>query len=328
MDHRRLGNTDIEVSRVILGCGSFGGIGSAPAFFGQGNTKDEAFAIMDAAWDAGITTFDTADAYGGGASETFIGEWLATKSAVVRDRILIATKTYNPMSEGADRGLSPERIARQIDDSLRRLGVDRVAMYLAHEFDPEVALEDTQCAFDDLIRAGKVGAAGASNFTDNQLAEALDASAGDGRGRYEWVQNSFSLLDRGDAETVLTRCSAEGLGYTPFSPLAGGWLTGKYRRGQAPPAGSRMTLRPEPYEAYRTNPQVFDALEALESLAHDQGTTMAVLALGWALAQPGLTAIVIGPGRVDHLQPALDAVAHPLADDLVNHISELFTWPS
>lgn len=327
MDHRRLGSTDIEVSRVILGCGSFGGIGSAPEFFGQGTSKTDAFAIMDAAWDAGITSFDTADAYGGGSSETFIGEWLATKGAAVRDRIVIATKTYNPMGSDADHGLAPQRVARQIDSSLARLGVERVAMYLAHDFDAVVPLEETAGAFDELIRAGKIGAAGASNFTDAQLGEALDSSARAGQGRYEWVQNSFSLLDRGDAGSVLKRCSAEGLGYTPFSPLAGGWLTGKYRRGEAPPAGSRMTQRPQPYEAYRSD-RVFDALEALERLALAHGTTMAVLALSWALAQPGLTAIVIGPGRVEHLQPALVAAETPLPADLVNHISELFSWPS
>jgi aryl-alcohol dehydrogenase-like predicted oxidoreductase len=327
MEHRGLGNTEIEVSQVILGCGSFGGIGSAPEFFGQGTSKPEAFALMDAAWDAGITTFDTADAYGGGSSEMFIGEWLATKGAAVRDRIVIATKTYNPMDAGADDGLARGRIARQIDTSLSRLGVERVAMYLAHGFDTEVPLEETQSAFDELIRVGKIGAAGASNFTDAQLRDALDSSARMAQGRYEWVQNSFSLLDSGDAGSVLKRCQADGLGYTPFSPLAGGWLTGKYRRGQEPPAGSRMTLRPEPYEAYRTD-TVFDALEGLEALAAEHGTTMTVLALSWALAQPGLTAIVIGPGRLDHLQPAIIAARSPLAPELANQISELFTWPS
>jgi aryl-alcohol dehydrogenase-like predicted oxidoreductase len=327
MEHRRLGGTAIEVSRVILGCGNFGGIGSAPAFFGQGTSKDEAFELMDAAWDAGITTFDTADAYGGGSSESFIGEWLAIKDASVRDRIVIATKTYNPMTDGEDHGLSAKRIFRQIDSSLARLGVDRVAMYLAHDFDPEVPLEETQAAFDELIRVGKIGAAGASNFTDAQLSEALESSARAGQGRYEWVQNSFSLLEQGDADGVLKRCQAEGLGYTPFSPLAGGWLTGKYRRGEAPPAGSRMTLRPEPYEAFRTD-EVFGALGALEALAAERATTMAALSLSWALAQPGLTAIVIGPGRSEHLHPALVAAEAPMDPRLVNQISELFSWPS
>jgi aryl-alcohol dehydrogenase-like predicted oxidoreductase len=324
VQHRRLGQTDIEVSRVILGCGNFGGIGSAPAFFGQGTSKADAFTLMDSAWDAGITTFDTADAYGGGSSETFIGAWLATKDTAVRDRIVLTTKTYNPMADGADHGLSAARIARQIDASLARLGVERVALYLAHEFDPDVPLEETQAAFDDLIRLGKVGAAGASNFSDTQLSAALDSSSTHAQGRYEWVQNSFSLLEQGDTNGVLTRCRSEGLGYTPFSPLAGGWLTGKYRRGQPPPAGSRMTLRPEPYQAYGSD-AMFDALEALDEYAAEHETTMATLALAWALAQPGLTAIVVGPNQVSHLQPALDAVLSSFSPAVIDHVSELFS---
>ena len=327
MDRRRLGRTDIEVSRLILGCGNFGGIGSAPAFFGQGTSMADAFALMDAAWDAGITTFDTADAYGGGSSETFIGAWLATKGAAVRDGLVLTTKTYNPMADGADHGLAPDRIARQIDSSLSRLGVERVAMYVAHEFDPDVPVEETQAAFDALVKAGKIGTAGASNFSDAQLDAALRSSAHHGQDRYEWVQNSFSLLERGDADGVLARCQADGLGYTPFSPLAGGWLTGKYRRRQDPPAGSRMTLRPEPYAAYRTD-DGFDALEAMEALAIDHGTTTAVLALAWVLAQPGVTAIVIGPNRVEQLRPALDAldvVASTIPTAVLDHLSELFS---
>jgi aryl-alcohol dehydrogenase-like predicted oxidoreductase len=321
---RRLGQTDIDVSRVILGCGNFGGIGSAPAFFGHGTSKADAFTLMDAAWDAGITTFDTADAYGGGSSETFIGEWLATKDTALRDCIVITTKTYNPMDDGADHGLSVARIARQIDTSLNRLGVERVALYLAHEFDPDVPLEETQAALDDVIRLGKIGAAGASNFSDTQLCAALDSSSVHGQGRYEWVQNSFSLLEQGDTNGVLARCRAEGLGYTPFSPLAGGWLTGKYRRDQPPPAGSRMTLRPEPYHAYGCD-ATFDALEALDKYAAEHNTTMSVLALAWALAQPGLTAIVIGPNHIGHLQPALDAAASSFSPAVIDHVTELFS---
>jgi aryl-alcohol dehydrogenase-like predicted oxidoreductase len=324
VQHQRLGQTDIEVSRVILGCGNFGGIGSAQAFFGQGTSRADAFTLMDAAWDAGITTFDTADAYGGGSSETFIGEWLGTKDSAVRDRIVITTKTYNPMADGADRGLSAARIARQIDAEPRQAGVDRVALYLAHEFDPDVPFEEPQAAFDDLIRLGKIGGAGASNFSDTQLRAALDSSSRNGQGRYEWVQNSFSLLEPGDTHTVLARCRAEGLGYTPFSPLAGGWLTGKYRRGQPPPAGSRMTLRPEPYQRYGSD-AMFDALEALDKYAAEHDTTMGTLALAWALAQPGLTAIVIGPNNVSHLQPALDAAAADFSPAVIDHVTELFS---
>src|SRR5439155_23402794 len=126
-----------EVSPIILGCGNFGGIGSAPELFGQGESREQAFAIMDAAVELGITTFDTADAYGGGRSETYIGEWLRTKGPETRERIVLSTKTFNPMEEGADRGLRPARIRRQLESSLARLGVDTVEMYLTHDQDPD-----------------------------------------------------------------------------------------------------------------------------------------------------------------------------------------------
>ena len=279
-------------------------------------------ALMDAAWEAGITTFDTADAYGGGTSESWIGEWIRGRGAAVRDSVVIATKTYNPMSEGADSGLSPGRIRRQVDSSLARLGVEHVGLFLAHEFDTEVPLAATMTAFDQLVQSGKVGAVGASNFSAEQLEASLDVSAREGLTRYEWVQNSFSLLDRGD-DLVLAACARHGLGYTPFGPLAGGWLSGKYRRDAALPAGSRMTLRPEPYAAYRS-PKVFDALEALEHLAADLGVSMAGLALRWNLGQPAISAIVIGPNRVEHLTPALEAVAMNVSDDVLRHIGKLF----
>ena len=153
------------MTRIVLGCGNFGGIGSSPAFFGQGTSREEAWRLLDEAWELGIRTLDTADAYGGGRSETFIGEWLATKGTDVRDEVVITTKTFNPMREGADRGLSHSRIRRQVETSLGRLGVERVPLYMAHDFDPGVPQEETLLAFDELVRAGKIGAAGASNFT-------------------------------------------------------------------------------------------------------------------------------------------------------------------
>jgi aryl-alcohol dehydrogenase-like predicted oxidoreductase len=303
VDERPLGRSGIAVSRLILGCGNFGGIGSAPALFGQGTQRDEAFRLMDAAWELGITTFDTADAYGGGRSETFIGEWLRTKSADVRDRIVIETKTFNPMDSGHDHGLARSRIRRQLETSLGRLGVERVALYMAHEFDPDVPQEETLLAFDELARAGKIGAVGASNFTGEQLAEALELASLEGLPRYEWVQNSFSLLEQGDRETVFPLCHEHGLGFEPFGPLAGGWLTGKYRRGEPPPAGSRMTLRPEGSERYQVD-AVFDALERLETWAALRGASMAAVATAWLLHQPEITAIVVGPSRVEHLEDA------------------------
>ena len=323
MDHQELGRSGITVSRVILGCGNFGGVGSAPAFLGQGIPRDEAFRIMDAAWELGITTFDTADAYGGGRSESFIGEWLRMKGGAVRDTIVVETKTFNPNEVGADRGLSRDRILRQLDVSLGRLGLDRVPLYLAHDFDPDVAQEETLGAFDELVRAGKVGAVGASNFTGTQLSEALEISADTKLTRYEWVQNSLSLLDREDAESVLPVCSEHGLGFEAFGPLAGGWLTGKYRRSAAYPEGSRMTQRPESYARYE-NDRVFDALEAFEREALGRGVSMAGLATRWLLGEPEITAVVVGPTRAEHLEPVQEALSLDLTPAERAHLRGLF----
>ena len=323
MESRALGRSGIAVSRVILGCGNFGGVGSSPAFFGQGIPKDEAFRIMDAAWELGITTFDTADAYGGGRSETWIGEWLAEKHNSVRDTLVLETKTFNPLEEGGDRGLGRARIARQIDTSLDRLGVERVALYMTHSFDPEVPQEETLDAFDELVRNGKVGAVGASNFTAEQLAEALELSQLEGLTRYEWAQNSFSLLDQDDAETVFPLCREHDLGYEAFGPLAGGWLTGKYRRGDPYPQGSRMTQRPESYLTYATD-EVFDVLEAFEREALGRGVSMGGLAMAWLLGVPEITAVVVGPTCADHLDPVREALALDLASADREHLRGLF----
>ena len=323
METRELGQSGIAVSHFILGCGNFGGVGSAPEFFGQGIPKDEAFRIMDAAWELGITTFDTADAYGGGRSESFIGAWLRTKDSTVRAAIVVETKTFNPNAPGADHGLARGRILRQIDVSLRRLGLERIALYMAHDHDPDIPQEETLDAFDGLIRGGKVGAVGASNFDAEQLTEALAISEREGVTRYEWVQNSFSLLDRRDAETVFPVCREHGLGYEALGPLAGGWLTGKYRRGAAYPEGSRMTQRPASYEKYASD-SVFDALEAFEREALGRGVSMAGLAAAWLLGDPEITAVVVGPTRAKHLQPVREAVSLDLTSADRAHLRGLF----
>ncbi|MBA3432554.1 MAG: aldo/keto reductase [Actinobacteria bacterium] len=323
MESRELGQSGIAVSRVILGCGNFGGVGSSPAFFGQGIPKEEAFRIMDAAWQLGVTTFDTADAYGGGRSETWIGEWLSRKGGSVRDALVLETKTFNPLGEGDDRGLGGERILRQIDASLGRLGVERVALYMAHSFDPDVPQEETLGAFHELVRAGKVGAVGASNFTAEQVVEALELSRLERLIRYEWVQNSFSLLERGDEEAVFGLCREHGLGYEAFGPLAGGWLTGKYRRGEPYPQGSRMTQRPESYAGYATD-GIFDALEAFEREALGRSVSMAGLATAWLLGEPEITAVVVGPTRAEQLEPVREALALDLTSADRDHLRGLF----
>jgi len=236
---------------------------------------------------------------------------------------VIETKTFNPVADGEDRGLGRARVARQVETSLERLGTERLDLYMAHDFDPSVPQEETLSAFDDLVRAGKVGAVGASNFDGDQLAEALEISELEGLTRYEVVQNSHSLLDRGDAETVFPVCREHEIGYECFGPLAGGWLAGRYRRGEAYPEGSRMTQRPEGYLAYATDP-VFDALERLEDEAKGNGVSMAGLALAWLLAQDEITAIVVGPGRPEHLDPVGEALSLDLAHADVTRLTEVF----
>jgi aryl-alcohol dehydrogenase-like predicted oxidoreductase len=280
--------------RVILGCGNFGGIGSAPAFFGQGESEEEAFAIMDAAWSLGIRDFDTADAYGGGRSEKWIGHW----RALTRNEPALTTKVFHSVEgDPEDRGLSRERILRQIDGSLARLGVEQVDMYLIHEPDPDTPLEETLDALEEVERAGKVRAVGASNVDVAWLVQAAD--------RIQLVQNSYSLLDR-ESDNVLAHCTAHGIRFTPFSPLAGGWLAGKYRRDQAPPPGSRMTMRPEPY-AHLQNEAVYDGLDRLQAAAADRGVDMPTLAIAWLFADPRIDAVVVGPRRREHLEPAIAA---------------------
>ena len=323
METRALGRSGISVSRIVLGCGNFGGVGSAPAFFGQGIARDEAPRIMDAAWDLGITTFDTADAYGGGRSETWIGEWLAGKGPAVRDAIVVETKTFNPMTEGADRGLSRQRIRRQVETSLQRLGLERIPLYMAHAPDPDTPVEETLSTFDELVRAGTVGAVGASNYSADELAEALEISELEDLTRYEWAQNSFSLLERDDEDTVFPVCHEHGLGYEAFGPLAGGWLAGRYRRGEGYPEGSRMTQRPDGYRRYEDD-AVFDALEAFEREALGRGVSMAGLALAWLLGVPEVSAVVVGPTRAEQLEPVREALLLELSAEEHAHLGGFF----
>lgn len=324
MEYRNLGRTGLKVSRLGLGCGNFGGVGSDPRFFGQGEDEREAFRLMDAAFDMGINFFDTADAYGGGASEEFIGRWLKTKLPVVREQLLLSSKVFNPVGEGPnDRGLSRRHIKRQVDASLRRLGVERLDLYLVHEPDPETPIEETLSALDDLVHQGKVHYIGASNFEAWRIARALWVSDRYGWTRLEWIQNDYSLLSRQQEVEVLPLCEDQGLGFTPFSPLAGGWLTGKYRKRGDYPAGSRMTLRPEPY-SHLEHDRIFAAVDAFENAAHERGVDMGALAMAWVLSHPQTTAIITGPRRPEHLKLAAAALDIELSPDEREALSKLF----
>jgi 1-deoxyxylulose-5-phosphate synthase len=324
MQYINLGRTGLKVSAIGLGCGNFGGIGSAPAFFGQGETEQQAFAIMDAAWELGINFFDTADAYGGGRSESYIGAWLKAKGSAVRDQLLLSSKVFNPVGEGPnDRGLSRRHVVRQVEASLRRLGVDALDMYLIHEPDPSTPLDETLRTLDDLVRQGKLRYIGASNMPAWLMTKALWISDKYLLHRFEWVQNSYSLLDRADERELLPLCQDQALGYTPFSPLAGGWLTGKYRAGQPFPAGSRMTLRPEPYQRL-LNETIFGGLEALRAYADERGTDMAALALAWVIEHQLVTAPIVGPRRPEQLDPARRALDIRLTEEERTMIAGFF----
>jgi aryl-alcohol dehydrogenase-like predicted oxidoreductase len=242
-----------------------------------------------------------------------IGNWMTRRGHVPR----LVTKTFNPMGEGEDHGLSRQRMGRQLDSSLRRLGSDQVDLYLAHEFDPDVPLTETISTFASLITLGLVRAWGVSNVSADQLRQILAVA------QPAAVQNSYSLLERGDEEEVVKICAELGIAYTPFSPLAGGWLTGKYKPGQSAPEGSRMTLRPEPYAHLQTE-ETFAALERFEAAATRRGVDMSTLAIAWVLAQSFVTAVIVGPRRPSHLDAAARAAELRVSKSEADEIAALF----
>jgi aryl-alcohol dehydrogenase-like predicted oxidoreductase len=324
MNYQRLGRTGLKISRLALGCGNFGGIGSAPAFYGMGETEAQAATLLDCAWEAGMNLLDTADAYGGGRSEQFIGRWLATKGAAVRDQIVLSSKVYNPVGPSPNqRGLSRVHVLRQIDASLTRLGTDWIDLYLIHEPDTETPIEETLRALDDAVRMGKIRYIGGSNIEAWRMAVARGVSDLGGLARFDWVQNSYSLLDRTAEREMLPLCADQGIGFTAFSPLAGGWLTGKYRSKQRYPDGSRMTLRPEPY-LHLDDERVYCGLDKLAEVARARSVSMDALALAWVLRHPQVDAAIIGPRTPDHIASALAAIDIALPADEAALLAALF----
>jgi aryl-alcohol dehydrogenase-like predicted oxidoreductase len=323
MNYQRLGSTGVKVSRLGLGCGNFGGVGSAPAFYGMGETEAQAAELLDRAHAAGVNLLDTADAYGGGRSESFLGSWLKARGSAVRDQLVLTSKVWNPVGPGPNqRGLSRLHISRQIDASLVRLATDRIDLYLIHEPDPDTRIEETLRALDDAVRAGKILYIGASNIEAWRTAVARGVSDLHGLARFECVQSSYSLLDRSAEREVLPLCADQGIGFTAFSPLAGGWLTGKYRSRQYPD-GSRMTLRPEPYLHLVTD-RVFHGLDALAEAAGARGVSMDALALAWVLHHPQVAAAIIGPRTPAHLASALAAIDIALTAREAAELAQVF----
>ncbi len=304
MRRRPLGRSGLEVSVLCLGTMTFGW------------TADErtSFAIMSEALDRGIDFFDTADIYSRwspsswpGRTEEILGRWLAEDRSR-RDRVVLATKVRGPMSEDPnDQGLSRRHVEKSIDDSLRRLQTDRVDLYQAHWFDPEVGQEETLRAFEDLIRAGKVRAIGCSNYDDAQLHEALEISRREGLHRYESVQPHYNLVERAGFErAVRAICLREQIGVIPYSPLAGGFLTGKYKRGGAAPTGSRGE-HSRRISGYMADDRAFDLLDRLDHVAHKLQATTAQVALAWLLEAPAVTSAIVGANTIEQLRECLAA---------------------
>ncbi|MEA3065290.1 MAG: hypothetical protein QOJ27_1742 [Sphingomonadales bacterium] len=292
--------TERDIGRIVFGCGNFGGIGSSPALRSAGDGEEQALRLLDHARRVGLRRFDTANTYGGGSSEKVLGKWLRSQGASFVQSVQIATKVGNP--HGCPPGetpLSRTQIAHHLDLSLRRLGVERIDLYYIHEFDRVTPLEETLDAMTRAVEAGKIALFGVSNASLADV-EAIRTLAGDGLAScFQYVQNEYNLLAAADGQALIPYCAGHGLRYTAFSPLAGGMLTGKYRFGEAPPAGSRLAQAPEACAAY-VNEESFEAIERLKGSADARGETMAGAALRFVLDTPGVDGLLIAPRRLEH----------------------------
>jgi aryl-alcohol dehydrogenase-like predicted oxidoreductase len=310
---RRIGS--LEVSVVGLGCNNFGGRVDLE------RTKE----VVAAALDHGITFFDTADIYGGTRSEEFLGQALGRR----RDEIVLATKFGMPVDE-TKRGAKPAYVRQALEDSLRRIGTDRVDLYQLHAPDPDTPIADTLAALDELVRAGKVREIGCSNFSAEQLRAAHDAVAA-GAARFVSVQNEYSIVHRRPERDVLGVCADTDTAFIPYYPLARGLLTGKYRAGEAPPGGTRLAgVDPDQYGKLASDENL-GAVAALEALAARHGRSVVELAIAWLAARPSVGSVIAGAtsasqvatnaGAADWVldeatQAEVDAVVEPGANRL------------
>lgn len=319
MHYRRLGRTGLKVSALCLGTMQFGW------------TADEAqsFAVMDAFVGAGGNFLDTADVYSGwvetsygGKSEEIIGRWLRERGN--RGEIVLATKVRGRMWEGPNgEGLSRAHIMRACDDSLRRLQTDYIDLYQTHSFDGETPIEETMDALGDLVRAGKVRYLGCSNYPAWRLALALGASERHNTARYDSIQPHYNLANRDEYERELQElCVDQGVGAIPYSPLAGGFLTGKYRRDAEMPASERADGIKKRY----FNERGWATIDALLAVAGEQNAEPASVALAWLLAQPSVAAPIIGANTPEQLQASLAALDLTLNEGDLARLSEASAW--
>jgi aryl-alcohol dehydrogenase-like predicted oxidoreductase len=288
--------------------------------FGVETPEEEAHAQLDAFVDAGGTLVDTADVYGGGVSEEIVGRWLATRPADVRDRVVLATKGRFPTGPGPnDVGLSRRHLRRALEDSLRRLGVDHVDLYQVHAWDPWTPPEEWLRFLDDAVHTGTIGYPGLSNLTGWQVQKVVDIADFGGLARPVTLQPQYNLLVREIEWEIVQVCLAEGLGLLPWSPLGGGWLTGKYSREQAPSGATRLGENPdrgvEAYGRRSAQQRTWDVVAAVQKVAEDRGVSMAQVALAWLHDRPAVTSVILGARTIDQLRDNLGAAGLHLTEE-------------
>jgi len=312
MRYRTLGDTGIKVSPLCLGAMMFGAWGNPD--------HDDAARIVHSALDAGVNFVDTADVYSGGESEEIVGKALEGR----RDDVVLATKFHGAMGKDPNmQGNSRRWIVREVEDSLRRLGTDWIDLYQVHRPDAATDIDETLGALSDLIHAGKVRTIGSSTFPAEDIVEAQWVAERRGRERFRCEQPPYSLFVRGVEASVLPTCQRYGMGVIAWSPLNGGWLTGRYRRGEKP-CGGRADLQPQRFDPERpANARKLELVEGLDEVASSAGTSLTHLALAFPLAHPAVTSVIIGPRTMDQLTDLLTGAEVRLDDATLDRIDEL-----
>jgi len=314
MEYRVLGRTGVKVSPLCLGAMMFGGWGNPD--------HDDFVRIIHRALDAGINFIDTADVYSRGESEEIVGKALADGR---RDDVVLATKVHGDMAESPnDRGNSRRWIIREVENSLRRLKTDWIDLYQIHRPEADTDIEETLSALTDLVRAGKVRYIGSSTFPASQIVEAQWVSRDRRLERFATEQPPYSMLARGIESDVLPSCLRHGIGVIPWSPLAGGWLSGSYRKGAQAPQSRRSERIPQRFDlTLAANQRKLDAADALAQLAQEAGMSLIELAIAWVINHPAVTAAIIGPRTAEHLESQLPAAAISLDAALLDRIDAI-----
>jgi aryl-alcohol dehydrogenase-like predicted oxidoreductase len=314
VEHRALGRTGVKVSPLCLGAMMFGAWGN--------RDHDDSIRIIHRALDAGINFIDTADVYARGESEEIVGKALGGGK---RDDVIVATKFHGRMGEEPNRrGNSRRWIMQAVDGSLRRLSTDWIDLYQVHRPSPDTDIDETLGALTDLVRTGKIRYLGSSTFPAHQIVEAQWVTERRGRERLVSEQPPYSLLARGVEAEVLPVCERYGIGVIPWSPLAGGWLSGRYRKGQEPPESTRAQRLPHRYDLSRPeNQRKLELADELAQLADERGMTLIHLALAFVLQHPAVTAAIIGPRTMEQLESQLGALEVTLDTELLDRIDRL-----